>query len=359
MEKTLQKHYRKTIVIMISLLIGINILTGCAITNTLTKRYFSRIDRRDNFSMLLTYDDVKADLPRREIAFFSGPNELVGAVYGNAETIGLVVIVHGHGGDMDTYIPVIKFLVQNNWSVMAYNGTGVNDSGGESRNNLFQAVPDLLAALLYIKNNVQLGNLPLVLFGHSQGGFAVCSVLNYAESANVKAVVSFAGMNRTKDIVDKYGRRAAGIFYPLLRPFLDDTDFTSGVNQSAINGINSTDIPIMLVQGAEDKTVLPDSEAITHFMDDILNTNVKTVILSDEWNSGHHSIFWSKDTYIYRNELNSSLELYREAHNIDVLTDNDLRSWAYENQLDRVRANGLNMCLFDQINKFLLNAIID
>ena len=197
---------------------------------------------------------------------------------------------------------------------MAYNGTGVNDSVGESRNNLYQAVPDLLAALNYIENNNKLNNLPLVLIGHSQGGFAVCSVLNHEESASVKAVVSFAGMNRTKDIVDRYGRRAVGAFYPLLVPFVymrDNTDFTSGVSHSAVRGINNTDIPVMLIHSTGDTTVLPNSEAITNFVDEIVNPNVKIVLLSDEWNNGHHSIFWSKEAYLYRTEVNVSRESYR------------------------------------------------
>ena len=86
----------KTLIKLIVLLLGVIFLSCCVVANTLTNRYFSRSDRRAYFSMSLTYDDVKADLPRKDLSFYSGPNKLVGVLYENHNPVGLAVVVHGH-----------------------------------------------------------------------------------------------------------------------------------------------------------------------------------------------------------------------------------------------------------------------
>jgi pimeloyl-ACP methyl ester carboxylesterase len=333
---------------------------GFITAKTIRDSYFAKRDKREYFSAFLSYGDVKSELPRKEISFPSGANELMGAIYGETETTGLVVFVHGFGGDMDVYIPQIQFFVQRGWRVLAYDGTGVNDSGGDSLVSLCQAVADLRNALTFIENDAELSRLPLVLAGHSQGGFAVCSVLNYEESAPVKAVVSFAGINRAGDGISVIGEQTVGALYPILKPFayvMNYADFSSDKTINAVNGINKANIPVMLVQGIGDTNVPPDKSAITRYASDITNPNVEIIMLTDYYNNEHMSILWSKEAYDYRADINKTLGTYRSARGITALTDADLHAWAAEVGLDRAKMNAINMDLFEQIDVFFKKAV--
>jgi len=350
--------FRKKIVFFLIAIIIIYSTAGFIVVKIMLDRYFSGSDKSIYFSTNLTYDDVSKEFQKMDISFFSGQNELNGAIYFNNDSKGLIVMVHGYGGDMGSYIPQVQFFVQNGWSTLVYNGTGVNDSDGESRINLYQAVVDLRAALQYIEKDEILSVLPLVLIGHSQGGFAVCSVLNYDESAAVKAVVSFAGMNHAGDMVDVFGRQAVGVFYPLLKPFaliLNQTDFL--LSSTAVSGINSRNIPIILIQGNQDSVVPADRVAITSFSDEITNANVEIILLTDRWNNDHNSIFWSEEAYNYRNYVNETLDSYIIENDINILKDEDLHTWADAIKLDRKKINGINLYLFDQIEIFYNDAI--
>ena len=350
----------KTVAVSATVLLAVYIVAGLIFSSIMMKRAFARSDKRGYFSAYLAYEDVKSEFPREDVTFSSGANKLTGAIYGQDDALGTVVIVHGYGGDKDTYLPQIQYFVQNDWLVFTYNGTGVNDSGGGSRVNLYQAVTDLRNALDYL-DDTKYGNLPIVLLGHSQGGYAVCSVLNHEESADVKAVVSFAGMNYAGESVYAFARQSTGALYPLLKPFIyfvDHTDFTMGAENNAVNGINKADIPVLLIQGVGDDTVTPDI-AITNYTGEIKNTRVEIKFLDDEWNNGHNSVFWSEEAFRYRNEVNAGLASFIAENNIETLTDNDLHNWANAIGLDRVRINQLDKSLFDQINGFYERAIYE
>jgi len=359
MNKKPTSRRKKTVFILITAVFIIYITVGYIITSIMYSRYFIRRDQRAYFSTNLTYDDIKSEFPRREISFTSETINLTGAIYGDAGGAGIIVIAAGSGGGIDSYIPTIQYFARHNWLVLVYNGTGINDSGGKNRVNLYQAVTDLRNTLRFIQNDAELSNLPVMLFGHSQGAFAVCAVLNYTEATDVKAVVSFAGMNNAGDMVDVYGRQTAGVFYPLLKPFtyiVDYTDFSIGKEYNAIRGINNTQVPVILVQGAED-TVVPLNVATTHFEEAITNPNVEIIFLTDEWNNGHNSMFWSKEAFEYRADVNATWLPYQQAHNISVWTDDDMRAWAQEIQLDRIKINSIDENLFDRINTFYVSAM--
>jgi len=351
---------RKAIIILILSVFALYIAAGFIVTHILMSRYFARKDSRAYFSTYLTYDEVKSELPRREVSFFSGPNELFGAVYGGGQMSGLVVMVQGFGGGTNPYFSQIRFFVERGWEVLVYDGTGINDSGGQSLVNLYQAVEDLAAALDFVQNDEALNGLPIVLWGHSQGGYAVCSILNRAESAKVKAVVSFAGMNLPGDMIELFGRQFVGGFYPLFKPFvyiLDFEDFGLGAEHSAVNGINNTGIPVLLIQGSQDMVVPPDCAAITRFMGEIQNPNAEMLMVTEEGRNGHNSVFQSRQAYDYRGEVNASLEAYMTRHNISGLTDPEFRAWAVEFQLDKNRINALGIDLFNRIDEFFRGAI--
>ena len=59
-------------------------------------------------------------------------------------------------------------------------------------------------------------DLPIVLFGHSWGGYSVCSVLTY--HPEIKAVIACSGFNSSPDLFESEGKKQAGAGIYLMPP---------------------------------------------------------------------------------------------------------------------------------------------
>jgi dienelactone hydrolase len=350
------KKIRKIAIITLISILLIYIIGGFIITNITLKQSFARVDNYNEFYKFTTihYSDYEDVLPRTPISFMSGENKLQGYIFGENNVGGLVVVVHGFGGGWEDYSPDIKFFVDNGYRVLAYSGTGVFESEGKSRMSFSQSSADLRNCLDYINKDSNLNSLPLTLFGHSQGGFAVCDVLNYDEAKNVDCVVSVSGVAQANGIVDNAAEEMMGNSYALLRPFLvlsDREDF-SGKTDS-ITGINNSDAKILLFQGTDDTVVPADKYAITHFKDEITNPKCEIVMKSDEWNSGHMNILESKNAYFYNKDFEEGYEEYLTTEGKER-SSNIALEYYKQNGYDKFKGHELDKGLFEEVIEFLV-----
>lgn len=69
---------------------------------------------------------------------------------------------------------------------------------------------DLDAALTYIKSNNRLINLPIMLYGHSWGGYAVTAILN--GNHDISAVASISGFNSPSEFLLEQADNMMGFF---------------------------------------------------------------------------------------------------------------------------------------------------
>ena len=114
---------------------------------------------------------------------------------------GVLVIAHGlGGGGHNTYMDIADYFTSNGYLVFAYDATGNDKSEGDSVEGLPQGVIDLDYALRYVKQVDEYQDLPIVLFGHSWGGYSVGNVLNC--HPDVKAAVLVAGFDRSTDYLN-------------------------------------------------------------------------------------------------------------------------------------------------------------
>ena len=143
-------------------------------------KMFPRYDRPD-YSItpgLICYDRLAKPLEREEINYPSGDVYLTGHHYTCKKPKGLVVIAHGLHSGADDYLAFSKYFIDNNFNVFAFNYQGTYESQGEGTVGMCQSLVDLDNTLLYLQKNPRFNKLPLFLFGHSWGGYAVCSVLS-------------------------------------------------------------------------------------------------------------------------------------------------------------------------------------
>jgi len=324
--------------------------------------YSQQFNRVEGFSdgtyyTYITWKDMdQSKYPRQEVHFNSGDNKLQGFIYGSSNNNGLVIISHGIGGTADHYFPMIMYFVDKGWRVLAFNNTGVGGSEGQSMRGLTQSVIDLNSALTYIENNNTFKDLPVMLVGHSLGGFAVSTVLNL--NNNVKAVVCVAGFNSAQEIFEEQGvSMAGGIFYTLTPQFwaLEKQLFGDMAKLTAVGGINSSSIPVMIVHSSNDETISATTTSIYAHRNKI-NRNVDIVFFEGEDASGHEYVFCSKQMRDYRNSAQSNFEEYQVEHQIGNATNADLARWAEEYGFDKTLANELNPELMERINNLFMNA---
>lgn len=319
---------------------------------------FPRYDRHDEtVSAGLRYQDLKDDYPRRLVSFQSGNNVLQGYMYGLDQEQGLVVVVHGIGGGADSYLPQITYFVDQGWRVFAYDATGSFDSEGKTTKGFPQALIDLDAALTYINTEPELNDLPLLLFGHSWGGYAVANVLHY--NHDIAGVVTVSGVNSPMDIVIEQGHHLTGSFINIQYPFLwlyQRFLFGNAASLNAVDGINKSDVPVLIIHGTEDESVVYNGASIIAKKDAITNPNVRFMPMSEPMRNGHNNLFRSDAALNYVDEVNT---VYRELY--DRYEQNipyEVRQDFYAN-IDRRLAQELNLGLMGSIQEFFLECLND
>lgn len=319
---------------------------------------FPRYDRHDDtITARLRYADLEVDYPRDLVSFNSGENRLQGYVYGSDQEMGLVVVAHGLGGGADSYLPQITYFIDQGWRVFAYDATGSFDSEGKTTKGFPQALLDLDAALTYINTQEEFDNLPILLFGHSWGGYAVANVLHY--NHEISGVVSVSGVNSSIEIVLEQGQQMMGGLIHTQYPFLwvyQRILFGKTASLDAVDAINGSDVPVLIIHGTEDELVNYKGCSIISKIDDITNPNVRTISISEPDRNGHNNIFRSDAAIDYINEINIE---YRELldsyeQNIPYEINQDFYS-----RIDRSLAQDLNLDLMGEIQEFYLECLED
>jgi len=353
-----KKMKRKHIIILIIGILFVSLLSGCSVVahKIYSKQFgirYKEISERGSYTTSLTWKEIDQNkYAREEVRFNSGKNRLQGFIYGEANDKGLVVISHGLGGTADAYFPMIMYFVDNGWRVFAFSNTGVSGSEGKNVRGLTQSVIDLDAALTYVKHSSTLGNLPVMLVGHSWGGYAVCAVLDHKHDVN--AVISFAGFNNGPEMFREQGVFSAGGFYYLLSPqfwAIQRLLFGSTMKLTAIEGINKAGIPVMIVHSSDDNLISPNTTSIYAYRAKVTNPYAEFIFLDGDDAAGHAFPFSSKEMREYRTIADENLQKYRAETESPSFSQ-----WAEQYNFDKIKANELNGELMERINMFFDNA---
>src|SRR5690554_451889 len=317
---------------------------------------FPRYKRHDmSVSAGLKYEDLQDTYPRDLVTFASGDNQLQGYVYGEINDQGLVVVAHGIGGGADSYLPQITYFVDQGWRVFAYDSTGSFDSEGKTTKGFPQALLDLDAALTYISTQSEYANLPLLLFGHSWGGYAVANILHFDHE--ITGVVSVSGANSPMDMVMEQGRRMMGGLINIQYPYMwlyQRILFGKLATLNAVDAINQAEVPVLIVHGTEDELVAYNGSSVIANIGAITNQSVKTISPSESGRNGHDNLFRSDAAIEYIDEVNVEYgELY-ERYEQDI--PYEVRQDFYD-KIDRNLAQDINLGLMDQIQGFFIQCL--
>ena len=273
------------------------------------KMYDDNINvRGDSYEPLMLRLEDFEGLECTEYSFPSDKGQkLAGYLYSSGENQrGIVVIAHGFGGGgHNSYMDVANYFAKNGYYVFAYDATGCDKSEGDGVGGVPQGVIDLDYAISFIEGKEEYKDLPVVLFGHSWGGYSVWNVLTY--HPEVKAVIECSGFNSSSDMFESGGKDQAGPAIYAMTPFIKIHEcfkFGKYATNTAMKGFETSDASVMVVHSEDDNVIGIEygyDKYYEKYKDDPRFTFVRFT------DRGHNDIFNKQDdTYV--DELNAGFD---------------------------------------------------
>jgi hypothetical protein len=313
--------------------------------------------RFESYEPLMLYVDDFEGLQRTQYQFPSDQGQmLTGYLYSAGENQrGIVVVAHGFGGGgHNSKMDCANYFAQNGYYVFAYDATGNDESEGDGVGGLPQGVIDLDYALSFVEESGNFPDLPVVLFGHSWGGYCVCNVLTY--HPEVKAVIACSGFNSSSDLIEAYGKKQVGDAVYLMLPFVklhEYIKYGKYASNTALDGFEATEADIMIVHSADD-VVVPIEYGYDIYYDKYKNDSRFSFIRLE--NNGHNYVY---DDMTYINEFNTEFDKWIETLDYDYnATENKERFAAdkadyIQHNLNREKwCNKIDTELFDKFVNF-------
>ena len=271
------------------------------------------------------------------------------------EVKGIVVMAHGiGGGGHNSYMGFADYFTKNGYYAFAYDATGNDESEGNSVKGLPQGVIDLDHVISFVENDEKFKGLPILLFGHSWGGYSATSVLN--EHPEVTAVCSIAGFNKSTDLLQAQGEMMAGGAIYLMLPYLklyERIKFGDYSTQTAMDGFRNSDAKVMIAHSENDDTV-PIIYGYDIYYDEYADD--KDFVFIRYKDKGHNGILDSDARKTYMNEIN---KLYSERFGKSKPSDDEKAAF-YNEVLDKdLMATFINKELMEQVVDFYDRAIAE
>jgi len=266
---------------------------------------------------------------------------------GDGEVKGLVVLAHGFGcGGQRNYMDVANYFATNGYAVFAYDITGNDESEGEAVNGLPQGAIDLDYALRFVKSHEEFKDMPIVLWGHSWGGYSVGSVLKL--HPDVKAAVIVAGFNESLDMIEFQGRAIAGDVADIMLPFLEKYEadtFGDYATMSVQDGIGATDANIMVLHSTDDDTI-PVEGSYDRYYEKYSGDPRFTFIRYED--RGHDMVINSEAAIALKREFDKAMQEYIDSVGKKKITE-EMRAAFYEQHFDKHKIYQLDENIMSQM----------
>ena len=351
-----KKSKKKRIFIIVLCVVAVILIAGDFVLSVII--YNENFNKRfESYEPLMLYVDDFDGLQRTKYEFSSDKGQkLTGYMYYSGDDQhGIVVMAHSFGGGgHNSYMDCANYFACNGYLVFAYDVTGTDESEGEGVGGLPQGVIDLDYAISFVEENEEFPDLPIVLFGHSWGGYSACSVLTY--HTEVKDVIECSGFNSSSDMFEVEGKKQAGYGIYLMMPFVklyERSKYGGYSSVTAMDGFSKSEADVLIVHSADDNTIPIEYGFDIYYEKYGDDPRFSFIRLEDK---GHNYVY---DDITYVNEFNAGFDKWLET------LDYDYNAWEntahftedkaeyIHNNLDRDKwSNMLNPELFESFVGF-------
>ena len=173
------------------------------------------------------------------------------------EPKGLIVFTHGYNRSIENYLKEAELFADAGFMVIFFDGVGVGRSTGKSFKGLPQHILDMEDVLTFIENDRYLSSLPLLLFGHSWGGYAMNCVECFRDHGQ-KAMISVAAFNDVTDTLRPFSEARYGSWAPItlyLTKAFSKKIFGKAASFTSIKGLSKVTCPVLVCQSKDDRLV--------------------------------------------------------------------------------------------------------
>lgn len=296
--------------ISVAIILSLLVIVPFGVAIFLYEQYFGQ--RQETYAPLGRSLEEFVGLQSERYTFTSQQGQvLVGYRYfkEGVDARGTVIMAHGlGGGGHNSYLDVADYFASHGYLVFAYDATGNDESEGESVRGIPQGLIDLDYAIRFVKDASDFADLPIVLFGHSWGGYSASSVLNY--HPDVRAVIMAAGFNEPADVIAEAGQQMVGDAIGLLLPYLslyERVKFGDYAKQSSIAGFESTEAGVMIIHSLNDDTISSAASYDVFYEKYKENPRFQFIQFPDR---GHNWIWYTEGARAYRTEFNELFAAY-------------------------------------------------
>ncbi len=348
------KSKRKILFIVLAIVTVLILVGDWALSVMIYNENFNR--RFESYEPLMLYVDDFDGLQRTKYEFTSNKGQkLVGYMYDSGENQhGIIVMAHGFGGGgHNSYMDCVNYFAHHGYYVFSYDATGNDESEGEGVGGVPQGVIDLDYAITFVEESENFPNLPIALFGHSWGGYSVCSVLTY--HPEVKAVIACSGFNSSSNLFESEGKKQIGDGIYLMLPFVklhESIKYGGYASNTAMDGFSKSDASVMIVHSFDDKVVPAEYGYDIYYEKYKDDSRFSFIPLEKE---GHN--YFNDD--VYRNEFNAEFDKWIKTIDYDYNAPENLEQFSedkaeYINKiLDREKwCNSLDLELFEDFIGF-------
>jgi pimeloyl-ACP methyl ester carboxylesterase len=213
------------------------------------------VHRWDGSPALPYYSASDFNLIESQFCFYSGKWKLYGSRYlmKGCNPKAVIIFFHGIGAGRNAYLKFIAKLAKEGYLVYAFDNTGSMTSEGTSVIGFGQVVRDQKHFFDFLDRDPQAKNLPRYVVGHSWGGYAALMALN--PLYKVDKCVSLSGFDRVSSTFMALTKHEKNRIIRTIFKIYCYNKLGANGDRSALKLLKTTKIPVLYIQGSEDKVV--------------------------------------------------------------------------------------------------------
>ncbi len=220
---------------------------------------FFRMRMQDSTGFLEFFLKRNPDIRYEEFSCESSIGETIrGLIFKpEGEPRALIVFTHGYNRSIENYLKEAKLFADAGFMVLFFDGVGAGRSSGESFKGLPQHIIDMEDVLTHVEKDEYLSGLPLLLFGHSWGGYAMNGAGCYRDHGQ-KAMISISAFNEVTDTLRPFAETKFGFWAPLvlyLMKAFSKREFGKVAGFTSVKGLANATCPVLVCQSRDDRLI--------------------------------------------------------------------------------------------------------